>query len=190
MNQSPDITRLLQEQADGREGAFDELVEAVFDELCRIARRQMRSQAPGHTLNTGSLVNEAYLHLSSLARAGWQNRGHFFGVAGLAMKQILLQHARAKMAKKRGEGSRPVPLEDVELMSDAQAEHLLAIDDALARLDAQGPRLRTVVEHKIFAGLTVEEIAEATGVSKATVKRDWVFARAWLNRELGSGRVE
>jgi len=101
------------------------------------------------------------------------------------MKQILIQHARGKMAKKRGEGAQAVPLEDVELLADSQAESLLLIDQALTELEKVGPRYRKVVELKVFCGLTLDEIGEAVGVSQATAKRDWVFARAWLNQALG-----
>lgn len=182
-----DITRLLQDQAAGREGALEELIELVYEELCAVAHRQMRHERPGHTLGTRALVNEVYLRLAALDEFGWRNRGHFFGIAGRAMKQILMQHARGKQAKKRGEGARPVPLEDVELLSEAQAEQLLAIDQALDQLAELGPRYRRVVEHKVFTGLTLDEIAEALGVSRATAKRDWAFARAWLNQALGRG---
>ena len=180
-----DITQLLRDQDAGREGALEALIEVVYDELCAVAHRQMRRERPGHTLDTRALVNEAYLRLAALDEFGWQDRGHFFGVAGRAMKQILMQHARGKRAKKRGSGARPVPIDDVELLSDAQAEQLLAIDQALEQLAALGPRYRSVVEHKVFTGLTLDEIAEALGVSRATAKRDWVFSRAWLNQALG-----
>ena len=186
MERRPDVTQLLRDQADGREGAHEALLEVVYDELCQVAHRQMRRERPGHTLNTGALVNEAYLRLAEMDDFGWQNRGHFFGIAGLAMKQILIQHARGKMAKKRGEGAVAVPLEDVELMSDSQAESLLAVEQALERLAAMGPRYRPLVELKVFSGLTLDEIAETLEVSRTTVKRDWTFCRAWLNQMLGA----
>ncbi|MCH9646852.1 MAG: sigma-70 family RNA polymerase sigma factor [Deltaproteobacteria bacterium] len=182
-----DVTQLLRDQASGREGALQELIETVYEELCAVAHRQMRGERQGHTLNTRALVNEAYMRLAEMDDFGWKNRGHFFGIAGLAMKQILMQHARGKMAKKRGEGAQSVPLEDVELLTDSQAESLLAIEQALSRLEQLGPRYRQVVEHKVFSGLTLEEIAETLDISKSTAKRDWVFSRAWLNQELGAG---
>ncbi|MCG8462165.1 MAG: ECF-type sigma factor [Holophagales bacterium] len=181
-----DITQLLRDQVSGRPDAHSELIDVVYKELCEVAHRQMRRERPGHTLETRALVSEAYLRLAELDDFGWKNRGHFFGIAGLAMKQILMQHARAKQAKKRGEGAQPLSLEDVELMSDAHAEDLLLIDQALGQLEALGPRYRQVVEHKVFTGLTLDEIAETLGVSRATAKRDWVFARAWLNQALGN----
>ena len=125
------------------------------------------------------------MRLADLDAMGWKNRGHFFGIAGRAMKQILIQHARSKMAKKRGDGAQAVPLDEVQILSDAQAEQVLMVEQALAGLEAIGPRYRRVVEHKIFTGLTLDEIAEALEVSRATAKRDWVFARAWLNQALG-----
>ena len=117
----------------------------------------------------------------------WRDRGHFFGVAGTAMKRILLQHARAKMAQKRGGRAVAVPLESLHVITDAQAENLLLVDEMLTSLEECGPRYRQVVEHKIYSGLTLPEIAEAVGVSPATAKRDWGFARAWLNQAMASG---
>ena len=151
----------------------------------------MRRERRNHTLDTRALVNEAYLRLADMQDYPWRNRGHFFGVAGLAMKQILIQHARARSAKKRGAGEELVAIEDVEfaLFTEEQADQLLQVHDALDQLEEIEPRYRQVVEHKIFTGLTNDEIAEALDVSKATVKRDWVFARAWLNQALGSKEV-
>ena len=184
MSESQEITQLLRAQAEGEDGAHEALIQVVYDELCAVAHRQMRRERVGHTLDTRALVNEAYLRLADLEEYGWQNRGHFFGIAGLAMKQILMQHARSKMAKKRGEGSRAVPLEEVELISESQAENMLAIDQLLEQLEKLGPRYRQVVELKAFIGLTLTEIGEALGISQATAKRDWVFSRAWLNNAL------
>ena len=179
-----DVTRLLERQAAGEEGALESLVELVYDELCAVAHRQMRREAPGHTLDTRALVNEAYIRFLSMEGVEWRNRGHFFGVAGLAMKQILLQHARAKMAAKRGGGAHDVPLDSVEVLTESQAERLVLIDQLLGRLERIGPRYRQVVEHKVYSGLTLDEIAEALEVSRATVKRAWAFARAWLNQAM------
>lgn len=181
-----DVTQLLRDQADGVEGAFEALVEVVYEELCRIARRQMRHERPEHTLNTRALVNEAYLRLAEMDEFGWKNRGHFLGIAGLAMKQILIQHARGRMALKRGEGIQPVPLGDVDLLSDSQAESLLSIEQVLGQLENLGPRYRQVVEYKVFSGFTLDEVATTLEISKATVKRDWAFSRAWLNQALSS----
>ncbi|MEL7058819.1 MAG: ECF-type sigma factor [Acidobacteriota bacterium] len=183
---SGDVTRLLERQAEGDDRALDQLVELVYEELCNVAHRQMRREVAGHTLDTRALVNEAYLRFRGLDGAAWKNRGHFFGVAGLAMKQILIQHARAKMAKKRGEGDRAVPIDEIEVLSESHAERLLLIDQLLGELETLGPRYRAVVEHRIFSGLTLEETAEAVGASLATVKRDWTFARAWLNQALAA----
>lgn len=191
MAQRGDVTVLLRQQENGDEAALGKLVELVFDELCEVAHRQMRNERVGHTLDTRCLVNEAYLRLAAMDEFGWKNRGHFFGIAGLAMKQILIQHARGKMAKKRGEGARAVPLDDVEVLTDSEAENLLLIDEALSELEKLGPRYRKVVEYKVHCGLTLNEIGEALGISQATAKRDWVFARAWLNQALApaGGRI-
>lgn len=187
MSAATELTQLLERQADGREGAMEALVECVYDELCAVARRQMARERPNHTLNTKALVNEAYLELAKPERGGWKNRAHFFGVAGLAMKQILIQHARRKSAKKRGERMAPVAIDglDLELVSEERAEDLLLVHDALAKLERIDKRARRVVELRIFVGLGNEEVAEVLDVSKATVKRDWTFARAWLNKTLG-----
>lgn len=187
MAERGEITRLLKRQQAGQDGALDQLVELVYGELCGMAHRQMRRERAGHTLNTRALVNEVYLRLAKMDEFGWKDRGHFFGIAGRAMKQILIQHARGRLAKKRGDGARAVPLDEVELLTDSQAENLLLIDEALTGLDEIGPRYRQVVEHKVFSGLTLGEIGEALGVSQATAKRDWVYARAWLNQTLAQG---
>jgi RNA polymerase sigma-70 factor (ECF subfamily) len=161
-----------------------ELLPVVYDELRRQARRYLRGERAGHTLNTTALVHEAYLRLVGLDRIRWQNRTHFLALATQAMRQILLNYARDRRALKRGGGERPATLDEEHLLTAAQADHLLAVDEALERLKQLSERQYRIVECRFFGGLSIEETAEVTGLSPATVKRDWNLARAWLNREL------
>ena len=184
MNDTETVTRLLLSFAEGDEAAMDELMPIVYDELCRIARGQRRGERNGHTLNTTALVHEAYLKLVRLDRIQWQNRAQFFGIAAQAMRQILINYAVKRNAQKRGGGTPDVPLDDAVIMSPAQAEDLLALNDALRQLEALNQRQGRVVECRFFAGMTIEETASALDVSPATVKRDWTAARAWLNHAL------
>ena len=165
--------------------AIDRLIPLVYDELRRIARAQRRRERPEHTLNTTALVHEAYLRLADQTRVQWRDRAHFYGVAALAMRRILINHAVARRAAKRGDGVTPVPLdESVIVLDDRQADELLALDEALARLRAFNPRGAQVVEYRFFVGLNYEEIALLLGTSAVTVRRAWDAARAWLRREL------
>jgi len=184
-----DVTRLLQEFADGRAGALDELMPLVYAELRSIAHRQMLGERPDHTWSTRELVHEAYVRLAHLESLQWQNRAHFYAVAARLMKRLLIDHARERTRRKRGGGLKPVPLDSAPLLTDAQAEQLVALDEALGQLEALGERCRSVVEHRVFAGMTHAESAEVLGVSIVTVKRDWAVARAWLNRAMGEDRV-
>lgn len=179
------LTRLLEEYARGRPEAFDRLVPLLYSELEAIAHRQMRGERDDHTWSTRELVHEAYVRLSRLERFPWQSRAHFLAVAGRVMQRLLIDHARAHAARKRGGAARRVPLDAVPLVTEAQAEQLVALDEALEGLDRLGPRCRAVVEHRVFAGMTCAESADVLGVSPATVRRDWVVARAWLNYALG-----
>jgi len=184
---SPDlaVTQLLDELAEGREGAFDELIPEVVASLRGIAHRQLGGERAGHTLNTTALVNEAYLKLVSNERKTWQNRAHFFAVAARAMRQVLIGYARARNAEKRGGGAVHLTLEeDRAPLTGIQVDELVAINDALEQLARRNPRLVQVVECRFFAGLTVEETAEALGLARATVVRDWRTARAWLRHTL------
>lgn len=178
-----DITRLLEEVQSGREGAFDRLVEEVYPVLRQIARARLREQSSGDTLNTVGLVNEAYLRMVRYQGVNWQGRSHFFGAAAQTMRRILINYARDKAAQKRS-GER-VTLTRVGAVEEMSAQKLLDIDDALERLGKDRPRWVQVVECRYFAGLTIEETAEALEVSHATVSNDWRLARAWLRRELG-----
>jgi RNA polymerase sigma factor (TIGR02999 family) len=184
MTNPGEITRLLEAAEAGDGEAFHRLVPVVYHELRRIAHRQLAGERPDHTLDTGALVHEAYLKLVDLERIEWRGRAHFFAAAAGAMRRILIDHAHARRARKRGGGARPVTLERIEIPSHDTLEELLELDRALERLAALDGRQARVVECRFFAGMTIEETAEALGVSPMTVKRDWTAARAWLNREL------
>lgn len=181
-----EVTRLLAALRGGDGRALDRLFDAVYQELRRVAHGQRAGWRGGETLNTTALVHEAYLKLSGGSGGNWQDRGHFFAVAAKAMRRILIDRARYAGAERRGSGRKPEPLTDVELpaLPPGIGDELLALDSALDRLEALDPRQARVVECRFFAGLDVEETAEAVGISTATVKRSWRAARAWLYREL------
>lgn len=181
-----DITRLLLAHREGDAEALRSLMPLIYTDLRRLARRQLYDRRSGNTLDTTSLVHEAYLKLVDQSRASWQDRGHFFAVAALAMRQIIVDYARRAQAKKRG-GKEPLrSLEGVQIAVEAQADTLVELDEALRRLASLGERLTRVVECRFFAGLTEEETAQALGVSVRTVARDWKRARAWLRHEMRS----
>jgi RNA polymerase sigma factor (TIGR02999 family) len=181
------VTQLLRAWGNGDLAALDELLPLVYGELHRQAERFMRTQAPGHTLQVTGLVHEAYLRLVNQEGAEWQSRAHFFGVAGKAMRSILVDHARARGAAKRGAGAQRLTLGAVDAAAGAGAGgevDVVALDEALSRLAALDPEQSRLVELRYFAGLGIEETAEVLGVSPATVKRQWRVTRAWLKREL------
>jgi RNA polymerase sigma factor (TIGR02999 family) len=182
----PDITGLLLAVSRGETRALDALLPIVYDELRRIARVHMRREATGHTLETTGLVHEAYLRLIDGERVEWQDRNHFYSTASRAMRRVLVDHARSRHRLKRGDGAAPLPLAEDLAMTDEQADHLIALDEALERLHAWSERRCRIVECRFFGGLSLEETAEVIGISPATVKREWALARAWLNRELGA----
>ena len=177
------VTRLLVEWQKGSNSALEQLMPIVYSELRRIARRHIRQQRPGHTLQTTALVHEAYLRLAGGPRPDLQNRTHFFSVAATAMRHILVDHARAHLTEKRGGAYRPVALEEAAISTERAGE-LVALDDALTTLTTLHPRQSKVVEMRYFGGLTSEETAEVLQVSPDTVLRDWRAAKAWLHREL------
>lgn len=178
------ITVLLRELADGNRAVVDALIPLVYNELRRIADRQMARERPDHTLSATALVHEAYLKLVDQREVDWQNRAHFFAIAAGSMRRILINYAQRRMAEKRGGGAGFVTFNDEIMGTDARAEELIALDGALERLKDMGRRQADVVEYRFFGGLTHEEIAEVLGVSVPTVQRDWRMARAWLSREL------
>lgn len=180
-------TQLLEALVDGDRAAMEKLWPIVYDELRRLAHRQLFSERPDHTFNTTDLVHEAYLKLVRLDRIRWQNKAHFFALASQAMRNILVNYAVKRSAQKRGGGQAPLPLDEALVMSEQRAEALLALDEALTRLQQLSERQHRVVECRFFGGLSIEETAEALDISPATVKRDWNIARAWLNRELREG---
>ena len=181
---SAPVTELLLRWKAGDRGGLDQAVPLVERELRRIAHHAMRSERPGHTLQTTALVNEAYLRLVDQARVNWQNRAHFLGIAAGLMRQILVDHARRACRAKRGGGVQNLPLDEGLAWSPAISDSLLVLDEALERLTAFDSRKARVVELRYFAGMSVEEAAEALGVHPNTVIHDWGLAKAWLKREL------
>jgi RNA polymerase sigma factor (TIGR02999 family) len=184
------VTKLLARWRAGERGALDALMSAVYPELRRIAARHLQRERPGNSLQTTALVHEAYLKLIDQNRAEWQDRAHFYAIAAEIMRRILVDHARATHREKRGGGVPLLELDEALRMSDKKSMELIALDDALnglAKLDLQQSR---VVELRFFGGLTVEETAEALRISRSTVNRDWVTARAWLLRELGRAAAQ
>ena len=161
----------------------DELVGAVYRELRQIAHHQLRRERRGHTLNTTALVNEAYVKLAGFDHAIWRDRAHFFAIAAQAMRRVLVDYAVARKTRKRDGGER-LSLENVVVRIDPRIDDVIAVDAALTRLEELNARLARVVECRFFAGMSVEETADALALSSATVKRDWSVARAWLNKEL------
>lgn len=185
MSERVQVTQLLNRWRAGDAAAAEELMPLVYDELRRLARRQLARERAGHTLGTTALVHEAYINLVEHPGSAWQDRLHFFAIASRVMRRVLVWAARRREAAKRGGGVRPVTLDDRIPGSDDHIDDVLALDEALHRLEDLDPRLCRVVECRHFAGLSVSETAEALGVSAATVKRDWRTARAWLRKELG-----
>jgi RNA polymerase sigma factor (TIGR02999 family) len=180
-----DVTELLQAWSDGDRGAQDELWPIVFAELSRLAHRHLKRERPNHTLQTGALVNEAYLRLVDWRNAQWRSRGHFFGMCARVMRQILVDHARAHGYDKRGGGLQFETFDETATVSPAKADQIVALDEALKRLASIHSRKSDVVELRFFGGLSVEETAQVLQVSRVTVIRDWNFARAWLLSEIG-----
>jgi RNA polymerase sigma factor (TIGR02999 family) len=181
------ITALLRDDPD-HEGVMDRLLPLVYGELRVMAHRHRLGEREEHTLNTTALVHEAYLKLVDQTWASARSRAYFFGAASRAMRQILVDHARLRMRKKRGGRQRPVELEEHHLVVDELAADVLDLDEALGKLGGIEPRAARVVECRFFSGLSVEETAAVLDVSVRTVKRDWILARAWLYREMhGTG---
>ncbi|MEZ5421042.1 MAG: sigma-70 family RNA polymerase sigma factor [Vicinamibacterales bacterium] len=181
-----DITRLLSALRAGESGALDQLVPIVYDDLRRVARGQLRRRRPGDTLDTTGLVHEAYLRLAEQSGLSLRDRGHFFAVSAMAMRQIVVDHARRRTRLKRGGDKVVVPLDEVPDPVAADADRVLAVDNALTALAQVDQRMARVVECRYFGGLTEEETAEALGVSVRTAQREWFKARAWLRAELGA----
>ncbi len=181
---SQEITRLLSEYEAGDREALERLLPLVYDELRRLAAHYLRGERPGHTLQPTALVHEAWFKLVDQRDVRWQNRAHFLGVAAQQMRRILVDHARGHNRYKRGGDQVRLPLDDARDVPEERDVDLVRLDDALRDLAAIDPQQSRVVELRYFGGLTIEETAEAIGVSPATVKRDWAMARAWLHRAL------
>src|ERR1051325_5380384 len=181
--QSNDVTQMLLEWRSGNEEALDRLMPLVYDELRRLANRYMRSERPEHTLQATALVNEAYLRLVDM-KVSWQDRAHFFAVAARLMRRLLVDHARAHHRAKREGGAQKVALDDAAEVSYQPASNLVALDEALTQLATFDERKSDIIELHFFGGLSNEQVAEALGISRATVQRELRLAKAWINREL------
>jgi len=175
---------MLRQAQEGNQEAVDRIFSAVYDELHGLAKAQRVKWDGNHTLNTTVLVHEAYLKLVDQEEAEWKDRSHFFAVAALAMRHILVNYARRAKAARRGGGADPLPLAEDILMEKGVAEEILALNDGLEELTRRNPRQAKVTELRFFVGLSVKEVADALEISPATVKRDWQLASAWLKREI------
>ena len=180
----PSATVLLRAWGNGDHAAFDQLLPLVEAELRRIARRHMRHERVGHTLQATALVNEAYLRLIDVNQIQWQSRAHFFAMAARVMRRILVEAARAKRYQKRGAGARKVSLDEALVVTNDPGPDLVALDDALEALAKFDARKSQVIEMRFFAGLSIEETAATLDVSADTVMRDWRLAKVWLRREM------
>ncbi|MEP6704468.1 MAG: sigma-70 family RNA polymerase sigma factor [Acidobacteriota bacterium] len=184
-DQQPEITRWLREWSSGKENALDVLMPVVYAELHRQAANYLRRERVGHTLQATALINEAYLKLIDQREVNWQNRAHFFGIAAQAMRRILVDHARSRHRDKRGGDAENLPIEASEFATSGEGSvDLISLDEALTRLAHLDERQSRIVELRFFSGMSVEETAEALGVSQATVKNEWRTAKAWLFQEL------
>ncbi len=170
--------------AEFRDGATGDLLKAVYEQLRAIAQEQMNSENPGHTLQATALVNEAFLRIGKDRRVAFQNRAHFFATAAEAMRRILIDHAREKGAIKRGGHAAKAPISVVDLATESDPAEILALDEALKRLESTEPEIAAVVRLRFFAGLSGDDTAEALGISPRQVDRHWAYARAWLVREM------
>jgi RNA polymerase sigma factor (TIGR02999 family) len=180
-------TELLLAWGRGDTSAFDRLVPLVYDELRRLAQRYMRRERADHTLQATALVNEVYLRMIAVNQVQWQNRAHFFAIAARVMRQILVDSARSHRASQRGGAAHQVSLDEALVPTAVRHPDLVALDEALKRLESVHPRKCQVVELRYFGGMKLEEAAAVLGISRDTVKRDWRFAKLWLLRELDAG---
>jgi RNA polymerase sigma factor (TIGR02999 family) len=187
-SEAHDFTELLRAHASGDPAALERLFPKVYNELRRMARARLRHERADHTLGATELVHEAFFRLVRLDRIDWRGRAHFLAIASQAMRNVLLDYAVQRGAQKRGGGARPVTLERLEVAAEVRPEELLALCEALDRLEQLEPRQARVVECRFFAGLSLDETAAALSVSPATVSRDWTIARAWLPAQLTGPR--
>jgi RNA polymerase sigma factor (TIGR02999 family) len=180
-----DVTAWLQRIREGDPSGWEHLIRIIYDDLRVIAHQRLRSERPHHTLGTTALVHEAFLRLARQEGFAVENRSQFLAAASNTMRRVLVDYARRRKRIKRGGGAEAVPLGEVEdLLSEVEADELLALDEALDRLERAEPRAAKVVECRFYAGLSVEEVAQHLGVSEKTIQRDWILARAWLRREV------
>ncbi len=182
-----DVTELLETAQKGDPEALSKLLPLVYKELHQVAGRYMRRERPGQTLQATALVHEAYLRLVKQKDLAWANRAHFMAIAANLMRQILVERARARRTARRGGGGIRITYDESLVVATEPAVDLVALDEALTRLESLDPGRARLVELRFFGGLTVEETAEALGISPATVKRQWAVARAWLHREISRG---
>jgi RNA polymerase sigma factor (TIGR02999 family) len=178
------VTELLTQWSQGNDAALAELTPLVYEELRRLAHHYMEGERADHMLQTTALVNEAYLRLADQTNPNWQSRAHFFAVAARAMRRILVSYARSNRAQKRGGGAARIGLDEAGIMSPEQSNEIVDVHEALEKLGTLDERKARVVELKYFGGLNHDEIAEVMKISTITVRRDWVFAKAWLHKEL------
>ena len=188
MSSLHDVTAMLDAWSRGDARVLDRLLPLVYAELRQIAARRLRRERAGHTLQPTALVHEAYLRLVEQRNVDWHDRAHFYGVAAQVMRRILVDHARRHAARKRGDGAHQVPLEEVVMVLAAPDTSVLALDQALTRLERVDPGLAQIVELRAFGGMTIDESAHVLKVSPSTAKREWRTAKAWLTRELGSSK--
>jgi RNA polymerase sigma factor (TIGR02999 family) len=184
---SREVSRILREAAEGKPVDGEALLPLVYERLRAIAARQMAAERKGHTLQPTALVHEAYLRLVGDERMAWSGKAHFYGAAAEAMRRILVDHARARNAAKRGGGRVRLPLDVVDLASREDGGEILAVDEAVSRLEGQDPRMAAIVKLRFYAGLSEAEAAEALGTSERTLRREWTMARAFLQRALSGG---
>ena len=185
MTASPnDVTQLLVAWGNGDQAARDQLMPLVYAELHRLAHRHIKKERPGHTLQTSALVNEAFVRLVDQRDVHWQSRAHFFGIAAQMMRRILVDYARKRRFAKRGGNQLQVSLNEELVAANQRSAEVVLLDDALTQLAEIDERKSKVVELKFFGGLSIEETAEALGVSPGTVMRDWTLAKAWLRRAM------
>ncbi len=185
----PEVTQLLVAWGNGDQVARDQLMSVVYHELHRLAHHYMKSESPGHTLQTSALVNEAFMRLIDQKDVRWQNRAHFFGIAAQMMRRILVDYARSRNYAKRGGGARPISLDEGLTVSLERSAEVVQVHEALEQLAKFDSRKSQIVELRFFGGLSIEETARVLGVSQGTVMRDWTLAKAWLRKEIVSERL-
>lgn len=179
-----ELTQLLINYGNGDENALSQLLPQIYNELRKISRKYLRNEYRNHTLQTTELVHEAYIKLIGSQNLSWQNKAHFFGIAAQSMRQVLVDYARKKKSIKRGEGKKHISLDEAYEVSEKNDTKILALDEALKRLEKVEERSSKIVELRYFSGLTFEETAEVLNISESTAKRGWNYAKAWLYREM------